>query len=110
MLQLLDPLQHRPLVRRLEPQRLGPEPHVPPPGHLAHDHPHLVPDRRRIHVLVALGHLGDRGDVDAALVGERAAPDVRRVRVGMLVGHCGHELGDLGEPAQGSDGSTGSPA
>ncbi len=39
-------------------------------------------------------------DVNAALVGERAAADVGRVRIGVLIGHRGDELRDLGEPAE----------
>ena len=91
MLELLDPLEHRAVVgAAVEPERLGAEPHVPAAGHLAHHHPHLVADHRRIHVLVALGHFGDGGDVDAPLVGEGAPADVRRVRVGIEVGDRRH--------------------
>ncbi len=51
-------------------------------------------------MLVALGELRDRGHVDSPLVRERAPADVGRVGVGVQVGHRGHELRHLPEPAK----------
>ena len=72
-------------------------PDVAPAGDFADDHAHLVADGGGIDVLVALGHLRDRGDVDPALVRERAPSDIRRVGIRMLVRHFGHVQGDLRE-------------
>src|SRR5688572_23230330 len=78
--------------------RLPSEPHVAAPRHLAHHHPHFVPDQRGIHVLVALGHLGHGSHVDAPFVGKRAPADVRGMRVGVEVRDRRHHPGHLGEP------------
>ena len=58
---------------------------------LGHDDAALVADARRIDVLVRARVATDRGDVDAALVRERRAADVRHVIVG-------REVGELGQP------------
>ena len=60
---------------------LGADRDVGPAAELGDDQPPGVADRGRIDVLVAPLDLGDGGAVDAALVGERRAPDVRLVVV-----------------------------
>ena len=85
------PLSGRPSARRAQA-------HVAAPGQLADHHAQLVADQRRVDVLVALGHLGDGRDVDAALVREGAAPDIGRVGVGVEVGDRGDEVRDLAQP------------
>ena len=48
-------------------------------------------------MLVCLLHPHGRGAMDAALVGEGAGPDVRRVGIGGDVGDLGDEVRQLGE-------------
>ncbi len=60
----------------------------------------LVADERRVDVLVGMADPGRRRAVDAALVGEGAGSDVRRVGVGRDVGDLGHVTRELGERRQ----------
>ena len=54
MLELLDPLQHGPVIRDLlQTEGLAAKPHIAPACHLADDHAHFVSDQSRVHVLVA---------------------------------------------------------
>jgi hypothetical protein len=75
-------------------------------GQLRHREPRGVADHRRIDVLVAGRVAQHRGDVDAALVRERAGPDVGRVVVGRQVGDVGDQPGERrqrGEIDRGGD-------
>jgi hypothetical protein len=53
-----------------------------PPRELADEQPQVVADDLGLHVLVEVGALRERGDVQARLVRERRVPDVGRVRIG----------------------------
>ncbi len=59
-----------------------------------------LPTQRRVDVLEGARRAGDRGDVQAALVGEGGAADVRRVRRDRHVADVGDEVGGLGEPLE----------
>ena len=92
-LELLDQLRQLARVDdalELMAELLGPDRDVGAPAELGHDQPALVADRGRIDVLVAPLDLGHGRPVDAALVGERGAPDV-----GLVV--VGRDVGDLGD-------------
>jgi hypothetical protein len=102
-LQLLEPLHHRALAifrQGVEPERLRPPAHVAAARELAHDHPQLVADQTRIHVLIALGQLRHRRRMEAALMGEGVAADVRGVGVEVHVRERGDRVRHLGELAQ----------
>src|SRR6266851_2784053 len=104
---VLEPLEHledaaglRGVLVEIDAVLLGLPEHVGLPGQLGDEHPALVAHRPRVHVLVGLGMLEHRGDVDAALVGERGVAHVGLGRPRLAVGQLGHEAGDVAQLAQ----------
>jgi len=91
-------LQH--VRARREAHSVGAQPHVLAPRQLAHHHSHLVPDERRIDVLIALRQLRHGCDVNAPFVSERARADVRRVGIGIQVRDRRHEQRHLPQALQ----------
>ena len=103
VLELLDELRELARVDdalELVAELAGTDRGVGPAAELRHDQPAGIPDQRRIDVLVAPLDLRDGRAVDAALVGERRATDVRLVVVRGDVGDLGHGPRQLGQPGQ----------
>jgi hypothetical protein len=92
MLEALDERRQLPRVDALEarPELARPDRRVCPAAELRDDEAALVADGARIHVLVAPLDLGHGRAVDAALVSEGRAPDVRLPVVRGEVGDLGH--------------------
>ncbi len=101
-LEMLDALEHLARARRirLDIPALGEVQDVAATGELRDHGAHLVADRAGIDVLVALRALEHGRHVDAALVGERALPDIGEVVVMRDVRDLGDVARELGELAQ----------
>ena len=66
-------------------------------SHLGHDEPGAVTDQFGVDMLIGILGAHDRADVQPRLVGERAGPDIRGLRVERPVEHLGDVVADRGQ-------------